>query len=600
MDQKEFQSLLKRTLAIPVILIAGLAATLLWLNSRQDASLVWVDHTDQVIANSSRVMRDVTEQSSSIRGYLLTGDASFLGPFYSAQTDAAASLKQLGQSVSDDPAQLQSFQAMRASYGEWETLAQQMIAAAKSGADVRTIAANLPSKQILDRLRVQNQAFTAAEQRLRDQRVARAHADGRNEWIIAIILSFVLAIVLGVTTREHMIKISRSYLQALIASRHRSAALEETRNELNAVLSSMADGLYHLDTEGRLVYLNPAAERMLGYALEEIRGKNMHDLVHSRTPEGEHRTWEECPLRDVVTKGVPYHMDEDYLGRKDGSLFPIEATGAPLVLDGKVAGAVLTFRDLTELKRSQKALQSSDKLATAGRLATAIAHEINNPLDTVGSMLYLLQDRQADAESRQLVRDAREELARVVQITRNMLGLQRETLTPVPVRLSELLDGLLSLFERRLATSKVKVERRYESPGDICAFPGEMRQVFSNLIGNSLDAIGTRGGRILIHIYSATDWANSRRAGVRVIVADDGPGIPAQFRDNLFKPFFTTKAEKGTGLGLWVSYGIVRRHHGTMRVHTSTRPGHSGTAFAIFLPDDFRLAQENPAHRMVS
>jgi PAS domain S-box-containing protein len=599
-DQKEFQSLLRRTLALPVILIGALAATLLWLNSRQDASLAWVDHTDQVIAESSHIMRSVTDESSSLRGYLLTGDPAFLAPFHAAQADTAASFEQLRQAVTDNPAQLQRFHQMRAAYKEWEAYTGKMITRAQAGGDVRSVAANLPGREILARISAQNQAFSNEEKRLRDQRVAQARTDGRNEWIAAILLSFVLAVVLGVTTRRRMIQISRSYLQALIASRHRSAALEETRNELNAVLSSMADGLYHLDSQGRLIYLNPAGERLLGYSLDEIRGQNMHDVVHSRTPENEHRSWEECPLRQVVTQGIPYHTDEDYLVRKDGTLFPIEATGAPLVLDGKVEGAVLTFRDLTERKRSESALKTSDKLATAGRLATAIAHEINNPLDTVGSMLYLLQNRELDSESRELIREAREELGRVVQITRNMLGLQRETKTPVPVKLSELLDGLLSLYERRLVTSKVRVERRYESTGEVRAFPGEMRQVFSNLIGNSLDAIGSRGGRILLHVYSGAEWGNGHRSGVRVTVADDGPGIPAHYRENLFKPFFTTKAEKGTGLGLWVSYGIIRRHQGTMRVHTSTQPGHSGTAFSIFLPDDFRVVQQNAPQRMVS
>ncbi len=600
MDQKEFQSLLRRTLALPVILIGVLAATLLWLNNRQDASLAWVDHTDQVIAESNRIMRSVTEESSSLRGYLLTGDPGYLSPFHSAQAETTGSFERLRRSISDNPGQLQRFQQMQAAYAEWEVNARKMIAAAQSGADVRSVSATLPGREILERIRAQNQAFSAQEQHLRDQRVAQAHADGRNEWVVAIVLSLVLAVVLGVTTRRRMIQISRSYLQALIASRHRSAALEETRNELNAVLSSMADGLYHLDSEGRLVYLNPAGERLLGYRLEDIRGKNMHDVVHSRTPEIEHRSWEQCPLRQVVTQGIPYHTDEDHLVRKDGSIFPIEATGAPLILDGKVAGAVLTFRDLSERKRSESALKTSDKLATAGRLATAIAHEINNPLDTVGSMLYLLENRELDSESRQLVCDAREELARVVQITRNVLGLQRETKAPVPVKLPELLDGLLSLYERRMAMSKVSVERRYESAGEVCAFPGEMRQVFSNLIGNSVDAIGARGGRILLHVYAGSQWDDGRRSGVRVTIADNGPGIPEHARQNLFKPFFTTKAEKGTGLGLWISFGIIHRHHGTIRVHTSTRPGHTGTAFSIFLPDEYRVAQPSATQRMVS
>jgi signal transduction histidine kinase len=149
--------------------------------------------------------------------------------------------------------------------------------------------------------------------------------------------------------------------------------------------------------------------------------------------------------------------------------------------------------------------------------------------------------------------------------------------------LRELLQGVLDLYDRRIKNSGINIDVRHENAPPVHVFAGEIRQVISNLLMNAIDAM-PEGGRIAIRVRAARDWANDGRAGARIIIADNGRGIPESLKTRIFEPFFTTKGQKGTGLGLWVSEGIVQKHQGTLRVRSTQRPGRSGTCFSIFLP----------------
>jgi len=273
--------------------------------------------------------------------------------------------------------------------------------------------------------------------------------------------------------------------------------------------------------------------------------------------------------------------------RKDGSEFPVEISLSPLrTPQGTfVTGAV---RDITERKKAEEkinqlnaqlseALRRSEKLAATGRLAATIAHEIKNALDTLLNLLYLIEvNGSVEPELREMIGQAREEVSRIGQITRNTLALQRETAFPVSMSLSEIVDGVCRLFEAPLAQKRIKLERQYESGGQMMGFPGELRQVFTNLIANAVDAMAD-GGHLTLSI-SSTD------GGFSVRVADDGPGIAPEHLEKVFAPFFTTKGEKGTGVGLWVTRNIIEDIGGRIEVSSSTRPGRSGTCFTVTLP----------------
>jgi PAS domain S-box-containing protein len=251
--------------------------------------------------------------------------------------------------------------------------------------------------------------------------------------------------------------------------------------------------------------------------------------------------------------------------------------------------------DVTERRQAEAALRTSERLATTGRLAASIAHEINNPMAAVTNLIYLILNVPgADDGVRQYARMAQEELSRMAHITRQMLGFYRESSKSVPVQITELLDSVFELYGRRIRNSGALIEKTYEAVPPIDIFPGEMRQVFSNLLLNALDAVG-EGGRVRVHVYASPDWRDPRRAGVRVVIADNGPGIRPEYCQRIFEPFFTTKGQKGTGLGLWVSQGIVEKHQGWIRVWSGRRPGRSGTCFSIFLPQAQSSAQASGA-----
>jgi signal transduction histidine kinase len=170
-------------------------------------------------------------------------------------------------------------------------------------------------------------------------------------------------------------------------------------------------------------------------------------------------------------------------------------------------------------------------------------------------------------------------------ITRQMLSFYRESSVPVPVKVTEVMEDVVELFLMRMRSNDIKLKRGYEFAGEIQAFPSELRQLFANLVSNAVEAIG-QDGQIQIRIAPARDWGAPERTGVRVVIADNGPGIPGELRSRIFDAFVTTKAEKGTGLGLWVVRGIVAKHGGVMRMRSSTRPKRSGTVFSVFLPID--------------
>jgi len=294
---------------------------------------------------------------------------------------------------------------------------------------------------------------------------------------------------------------------------------------------------------------------------------------------------EELPLQVAARTGKPVKNKEVELMRADGSVIQLFGSAAPLFdQSGHVRGAVGAFADITERKANEAALRNTEKLATVGRLAATIAHEINNPLEAVTNVLYLMQrSPQLEPGLKHYVEIAQSELNRIGSIVKHTLGFNREASRPIPVKLKELVEETFTLYNRRLGIAGITVEKRFESEGLVEAFPGEMRQVLSNLIVNSMEAL-TKGGRLIIHIFDSAETRNSRRRGVRVIIADNGPGIPAEVRNRIFEPFFTTKGEKGSGLGLWVSEGIVRKHGGYIQLRSSTNPKHPGTVFSIFMP----------------
>jgi signal transduction histidine kinase len=263
---------------------------------------------------------------------------------------------------------------------------------------------------------------------------------------------------------------------------------------------------------------------------------------------------------------------------------PIEHSGAPIVeADGTSAGLVFVFRDVSQRRKTEEALRSSEKLALIGRLSATIAHEIRNPLDAVSNVLYLIKSAPGSTpQTRENVAMGEQEVMRMGQIAGQLLNYSRESRTPVSVSIPDILQGTVALFMPKIRAQQIDMHTDYSSKHLVQAIPGELRQVFSNILANALEAVG-RNGKICLRSRDAVDWRSGRR-GVKVLFSDNGPGIKAEARGRLFTPFFSTKGEQGTGLGLWLTRSLVDKNNGRITFRSNSQPQNRGTTFAIFFP----------------
>jgi signal transduction histidine kinase len=243
----------------------------------------------------------------------------------------------------------------------------------------------------------------------------------------------------------------------------------------------------------------------------------------------------------------------------------------------------------------EQALLMTEKLASVGRLAASIAHEINNPLEAVTNLLYLAKRDIGNREKAEKhLQSATHELDRVTHITQQTLGFYRDNSSPVNVNPSQILDEVIFLYAKKIEARGVKVLREYDENATATLLEGEVRQVFSNLISNALDAMPT-GGTLRLRVSNSHKWDNFNLPGIRITVADTGSGILLERRKRLFEPFYTTKKDVGTGLGLWITRGIVEKHRGMIHVRSKTGASGSGTAFSIFLPIKMATREPEPA-----
>jgi C4-dicarboxylate-specific signal transduction histidine kinase len=233
---------------------------------------------------------------------------------------------------------------------------------------------------------------------------------------------------------------------------------------------------------------------------------------------------------------------------------------------------------------AEQALIQSEKLAVVGRLASSIAHEINNPLEAITNLLYLARNSENIADIHRHLHTAEIELRRVSAITSQTLRFHKQATRPQDVTVKQLMQSVLSIYQGRIANSRVRITQRTRTSQPVRCFEGEIRQIISNLIGNALDAM-SENGHLFLRSRLGTNWIN-REHGIVITIADTGVGMSAETMAKLFNPFFTTKGMTGTGLGLWVSKEIIGRHRGLLRVRSSQSATHHGTVFNIFLPFD--------------
>jgi len=371
-------------------------------------------------------------------------------------------------------------------------------------------------------------------------------------------------------------------LQDIDILKRKEQAFKQSSAFMRSIVDTVREPLLVLDADLHVTAANRSFYAVFGVLPEETLGKSLYDLGEGQ--------WNIPQLRTLMGDVFPKSQDvRDFvvehefpsIGRKTMLLNARQISAAdqpdPLIL--------LAIEDITERKRAEEdMLRAAEKLASAGRIAATVAHEINNPLDVLASVMYLMgQNSALDQASRDLVRRGDETVRRITSITRQTLGLFSNSSEIQDVAVSQLLDETLELLGSKFREQNVSVKKRYDVEGCIHAAPTEHRQVFTNLMVNALAAM-PGGGKLALHVFASRDWRRPERRGIRVVIADTGTGIPREQQKKIFEPFFTTKGAKGTGLGLYVISGIVRKYEGTIHLRSSTANGKSGTCFSIFFP----------------
>jgi PAS domain S-box-containing protein len=444
----------------------------------------------------------------------------------------------------------------------------------------------LQRKQDMDSLRAQMDEFLNIVIGRRAEHSAADIEVNQYARIGLVLLLALAAAVLTLETRRVFHKLTAAYNRQIQEIELRSAESYVREQWLNITIRSIGDAVIACDTDGNVEFMNLVAEQLTGWSEKEAKGKSLHEIFPIFNEDT--RTTVENPVDKVRRLGTVVGLANHTVAR-DGTEVSIDDSGAP-IRDGagKMIGIVLVFRNITERRMSEGALMRAEKLAAAGRLAASVAHEVNNPLEGLTNLVYIaLRSNDLD-EIRHLLAQAESELGRIAHITRQSLGFYRETSTPAHFKPATIVREVTEFYTSRAISLGVSFIVNAKTEREVLGSAGELRQILSNLLANSLDAC-VRGSTIRIEASSALDPRDLSRPGVRITIADTGFGIPAKHLESIFEPFFTTKKDTGTGLGLWVSRELVEKHGGSLRVRSRTSNPLCGTVFSIFLPSQGKL-----------
>jgi two-component system, NtrC family, sensor kinase len=366
----------------------------------------------------------------------------------------------------------------------------------------------------------------------------------------------------------------------------RTEELRQSENQFRSLANSIPQLAWMADSSAGVFWYNQRWYEYTGTTLEETRGWRWQKHVH---PDNIAAVTEK--LQRCWTAGEPWE-DTFPLKGKDGSYRWFLSRALPIRdAAGNVASWFGTNTDITDRKQAEEALVKSERLAAMGRLAGIIAHEINNPLEAISNAFYLLHDHPSlDEEARYYSRLAEEELARITHITKQTLSFYRESQQPVAVSLSEILDNIIELQSRKLQLNRIILKKDFRSSGTIQGFSVELKQVFLNIITNAIQAM-PEGGELQVRLIHSRD--RNGQNGMRVNICDTGVGIRPQNAKKIFEPFFSTKEAKGTGLGLWISKGIIQKYGGSIRFRTMTFSKGNRTCFSVFIPGTVAATKAN-------
>lgn len=392
---------------------------------------------------------------------------------------------------------------------------------------------------------------------------------------------------LEVTSTNESADLTRAFNLMVTSMEEQRSGLSDTLALLDSMLENAPIGFAFFDRKFRYVRVNQFLAEMNHVPISRHLGRTIDEMLPGPAAE-----MLQGRIQNVFETGEPvaqFELNTPLSGDVTQTrswlinVYPVKTTSEAV----RWVGAIVV--EATERKRAEDALRKTEKLAAAGRLAASIAHEINNPLEAVTNLLYLLRHQSSlDEQAISYADLAQHEISRVAEMTQQTLRFYRQSTLPVVANIAELLDSVVALNKGRLLGLQIEVSREIGPNVELYCFSGEMRQLFANLIGNAIDAMA-HGGHLWLSARRSRSWVDGT-SGIRLFVADNGCGMTQATCLRIFEPFFTTKETTGTGLGLWVSSEIIAKHKGTVRV--ASRPAgaangkHSGTVFMLFFPED--------------
>lgn len=563
-----------------LIVFAGFAAVLavLAINTAvtrhrlavPDNNQAWVEHTQEILLELSTVELLLKDAESSQRGFLYAEDPRYLDSYNTAVFQLNGHLNKLQELIADNRKEEELMSALlRQVKQKRDELAQTIdLVKARQPKQAKAIVLSDVGRAAMEDIHNTVQEMRQTEKSLLATRLQQVSASAKR-LVITIYGARSLAVV-GLILLAYYI---------LREMRH-TAEVREREEWFRVTLSSIGDAVIATDEHGAVTFMNKTAEDLIGNQLHEIKGRPVQSVLpifHELT-----RHPLENPVAKVLEQGRTIGpANHTALQRSDGKVVPIENSAAPIYDDQrKLRGVVMIFRDITGEKQAEEVMRKAEKLAAASRLAASVAHEINNPLEAVCNLVYMIKKSEGLSEEQHVYLSmAEHELERVSHVTRQTLGFYRDPTRPIPVNMQSVIESVLTLYKNKLNDKKIGMELVLNPCPPIQGLQGELKQLIANLVANAADAVAL-GGKIRISTVPAVRPEGS---GVEIQVADDGPGIPAENRSHVFEPFFTTKQDIGTGLGLWVSKEIVERHRGNIDVANGGENTLGGAVFTIFM-----------------
>jgi PAS domain S-box-containing protein len=616
MNLKQLNRVLMQTLFLPVTALVAIAFVLAWQLYESGPTLQGIRVADQNIATATLIVSLTANEQTGVHEYQHTFKESNLEPYEFALDPLLENLQKLRnqlatQQLDHTPADLEPIDTLMDLNENWnDKVAAPIIRAARAHITLNDARIDYLDHADMEKMRAIEAGLLATQEAQRTQLANLWQHDvvRTTESVIAFALFGGLILGLFSTSRLHMI--SDAYQNTMEALRSTAQATYESEQRLRATLTSIGESVVVCDEDGRIELLNTAAQRLSGWTQAAASHRHLElvfPLVDEMTNEPIGPTEFTTAAADLAAadgQGTETAPVSAILVRSDGTEFNVERSEAPIYdRAGYLTGSVIVISDVTERRRTEAALLQSEKLAVAGRLAATIAHEIHNPLDSVVNLLYMMKQGTSQEEREEFVDMAQSELARVTNISRAMLGMHRESRIPIELDISGVMQSVLVLLERSIGKMGIAIHTRLEPEAFAPGYPAELRQVFTNLLTNAAEA-SEPGTTIEVEVYRQESNAHAvvdtpTVPGVIVSITDHGTGIAPEILSDLFRPFFTTKGERGSGLGLWISKGIIEKHAGTISVAstvaTPKSPKAHGTTFTIFLPRGHNVPLIAPA-----